>query len=340
MSGRHGILAGGNWIVDRLKVIDTYPAQDALANILSESVGNGGCPFNILVDLAKLGARFPLSGVGMIGSDPEGDWISSECRTHGIDDSQVRIQHESRTSYTDVMTVQHTGRRTFFHRRAANAFLGDEHFDFARNTAKRFHLGYLLLLDRLDQPDANFGTVAARILQRAVRAGLKTSIDVVSEDSQRFSAVVLPALPHVDCCFLNELELERTSGLTIRSGDAVDLEAARAGARRLLDAGVREWVIVHFAEGACALSHDGQLHVQGSLCVPQAMVASTVGAGDAFAAGVLLGLHEEASIEVALRYGVCVAASCLLGHGASDGILTLEGCLRLERRFGSRGLRA
>lgn len=42
MSVRHGVLAGGNWIVDKLKIIDRYPQQDALSNILNESVGNGG----------------------------------------------------------------------------------------------------------------------------------------------------------------------------------------------------------------------------------------------------------------------------------------------------------
>ena len=71
MSGRAGILAGGNWIVDRAKFIDTYPCQDALASILLEAAANGGSPFNLLVDLAKLGARFPLWGVGLIGADAD-----------------------------------------------------------------------------------------------------------------------------------------------------------------------------------------------------------------------------------------------------------------------------
>ena len=44
MSARKGILSGGNWIVDKLKFIDTYPQQDALANILTETTGNGGSP--------------------------------------------------------------------------------------------------------------------------------------------------------------------------------------------------------------------------------------------------------------------------------------------------------
>jgi sugar/nucleoside kinase (ribokinase family) len=333
MNARSGILAGGNWIVDKLKFVDTYPQQDALANISSESIGNGGSPFNLLIDLARLGAPFPLAGVGLIGADADGDWITTQCAGHGINVDQLRRHPTARTSYTDVMVVQQTGRRTFFHQRGANAFLNDEHFDFCSHAMKIFHLGYLLLLDGLDRPDAEFGTVAARTLQRARAAGLRTSIDVVSEDSRRFVDIVLPALRHVDYCFLNEFELERTTGLEIRRQQGMDFAALEAAARKLLAAGVNEWVIVHFPEGACAAGPGGRLHFQDSLKVPQSELVSAVGAGDAFAAGVLFGLHEGAPMETALRYGACAAASCLLGAGASDGMCPLPQCLELEKAF-------
>jgi sugar/nucleoside kinase (ribokinase family) len=340
MSARSGIVAGGNWIIDRLKFVDVYPEQDALANILSESVGNGGSPFNILVDLAKLGASFPLAGIGLIGNDANGKWVTEQCRLNHIDVAGLQMHPVASTSYTDVMTVQTTGRRTFFHQRGANAFLDEEHFEFRENTAKIFHLGYLLLLDKLDRPELEFGTIAARTLFRATQAGYKTSIDVVSEDSDRFAKVVLPALRHVDYCILNEFELGRTTGMEIRGPHGIDLKALRAAAQQLLEAGVREWVIVHFPEGACALGHDGKLRSQGSLQVPQDAMVSTVGAGDAFAAGVLYGLHEEAPIEAALRDGTCAAAACLRGAGTSDGILPLDECLELATKFGFRSAQA
>lgn len=338
MSARSGIVAGGNWIVDKLKTVDTYPEQDALANIVGESAGNGGSPFNVLVDLAKLGAPFPLAGIGLIGDDADGRWIAAQCRAHGIDADGLGVEPAAPTSYTDVMTVRATGRRTFFHQRGANAFLDDRHFALEGRTEKIFHLGYLLLLDRLDRPDAEFGTVAARTLARASTAGFKTSIDVVSEDSDRFARVVLPALPHVDYCILNEFELGRTTGLAVRTPQGVDLAALETAARRLLDAGVREWVIVHFPEGACALGREGRGHlrVQGSVLLPQAEIVGTVGAGDAFAAGVLHGLHEEAPIEEALRAGTCAAAACLRGMGTSEGIVPLAACRELAAKFGFR----
>jgi len=336
MSPRSGILAGGNWIVDKLKFIDTYPQQDSLANILSESVSNGGGPFNVLMDLAKLGVTFPLAGVGLIGDDPEGEWIKQQCISAGIDITGLKVHSKAHTSYTDVMIVQSTGRRTFFHQRGANAFLHAEHFDFTASRHKIFYLGYLLLLDLLDQSDEEMGTLAAKVVSDARAAGLKTSIDVVSEDSHRFAHIVSPVLPHVDYCILNEFEIERTTGISTQRDGKIDLKAVQAASQELLKAGVKEWVIVHFPDGACAMDHSGKFTVQGSVLVPQEKIVSTVGAGDAFASGVLLGLHEDSPIETALSYGITAAAACLHGSGTSNGILPLADCLLLRENWGSR----
>lgn len=333
-----GIVCGGNWIVDKIKIIDTYPRQDALANVLSHSVCNGGSPFNVLMALAKLGATFPLAGVGLVGDDPDGRWIRERCETHGIETRGLATHGAAPTSFTDVMTVKSSGRRTFFHHRGANAFLGPEHFDFDALQGKIFHLGYLLLLDRLDQTDPDFGTVAGRVLQAATQAGFKTSIDVVSEDSQRFAQIVLPTLPQVDYCILNEFELERTSGMTTHAEGKADLSGIRAAAARLISAGVREHVIVHFPEGACALSTDGTFRHRGSIQMPSSRIVGAVGAGDAFAAGVLQGLHDESPIDEVLRFGIAAAASSLMSATTSESILPLEECLALETRYGTRNL--
>ena len=80
MSDRRGILGAGNWIVDHIKVIDAWPSQDKLANIRTEFRGTGGAPCNVLIDLAKLGANFPLTGAGIVGKDEAGDWILKTCK--------------------------------------------------------------------------------------------------------------------------------------------------------------------------------------------------------------------------------------------------------------------
>src|SRR5690348_2987678 len=218
-NGRSGLLAGGNWIIDQVKMIDIYPQPEQLGNIRSQSQGTGGAPYNVLIDLAKSGAPFPLLAAGLVGHDSLGEQILDDCRAHGIEVRHLARTPKAPTSYTDVMTEQGHGRRTFFHARGANALWRGADLDFSRTRARIFHLGYLLLLDALDEPDAKFGTKAARLLAQAQAAGVKTSVDVVSEDSDRFAKIVNPSLRHVDYCILNEIEAGKTTGFKLRQSD-------------------------------------------------------------------------------------------------------------------------
>ena len=337
MNPRHGVLAGGNWIVDAVKIVDCWPQQDALANIRSTSRGTGGSPFNLLVDLALLGAGFPLDAVGLVGDDENGRYILDLCRERSIGTERLQTTTAAPTSYTDVMTVEGSGRRTFFHARGANALLDHTHFDFTQTTARHFHLGYLLLLDKLDAPHAEYGTEAAEVLARAQAAGLKTSIDLVSEDSDRFARVVKPALPYVDYCIMNEFEAERVTGEQIRHGDRLDRPALAKAMGMLLAAGVRERVVIHYPEGASALGHDGVAHEHASLQLPPEAIKGAAGAGDAFTAGVLLGWHDGTSVEESLRFGVCAAAASLSDETCTGGLRSLAECLALGQRYGFRG---
>jgi sugar/nucleoside kinase (ribokinase family) len=294
---RRGVMAGGNWVMDQTKIIDRFPHQDGLANVLKESRGNGGSPYNILKDLSKLGVDFPLYGVGLVGNDSNGNFILEDCRQHGIDISAVEAVDEKATSYTDVMTVKETGRRTFFHQRGANSLLSRAQFNLKDSKAKILHLGYLLLLDELDRLDEENRTQASYLLEDALHLGFKTSLDVVSENSERFRKIVPPALPFTHFLFLNEYEAGKITGLDLRVKTSPNLERFKEAAELLLAMGVKEWVIIHCAQGALAYHKSGKCHVQGSLKVPEKDIAGTSGAGDAFAAGVLWGLHDEKPME-------------------------------------------
>ena len=334
MSVRRGILAGGNWIVDHLKIIDAWPAQDALANILAESTGNGGSPYNVLKDLARLGAAFPLEAAGLLGDDADGRAILADCAAHRIDTARLRPMPGTHTSHTDVMTVRATGRRTFFHGRGANALLAPGHFDFSRTHAKIFHLGYLLLLDTLDAPGVDGRPRAAELLRQARTHGLVTSVDCVSEAGDRLRSVVEPVLPEVDVFFANDYEVEKLTGVALRVGEAIRGPAVVAAAQRLFGVGVRAWCVVHFPEGVYARSAAGAEFFQPSVRVRPEEIAGAVGAGDALAAGVLFGLHEEWPMPRCLEAGVCAAAACLRHASCSEGVDALEACLARGRTAG------
>ena len=139
--------------MDFVKIIENYPRKGNIVTIESQKTGLGGCSHNVLVDLARMQTGLPLYAGGCIGDDENGRYILSQLKLHGIDANGMAVVPDVPTSYTDVMTEKHGGARTFFHCRGANARFGVEHIAAMHNPARIFHLGYLLLLDRLDCPD-------------------------------------------------------------------------------------------------------------------------------------------------------------------------------------------
>lgn len=335
---RAGILAGGNWIVDHVKLIDAWPPQDALARIFRDSRHNGGGPYNLLKDLAQLRARFPLEAAGLLGDDDYGRWILADCRAAGINTRQLHVTKDAATSYTDVMTVRDTGRRTFFHQSGANAKLAPAHFDFTATNAKIFYLGYALLLDTLDEfaEGSPREPRAAAVLRRARAAGLRTALDCVSENSTRFKTIVTPLLPEVDFLLANDFEAEKLTSIELGRGATLDRTAVERAARALLELGVRQWTVLHFPEGVCACSRGGEIVWQASVRVPPGDIAGSAGAGDALAAGLLYGLHEDWPMPRALELGVCAAAASLYHPSCSEAVRPADECLALGRRLGFR----
>lgn len=333
---RRGLLAGGNWIIDHVKLIDLYPAPERLANIHSQSSGTGGSPYNILLNLAKMQVDLPLSGAGLVGRDTLGAEILADCKRNGVDTKFLNQTPDASTSYTDVFTVATTGQRTFFHCRGANALWDARDIDFKKTKARIFHLGYLLLLDRMDLLDARGSTRAAALLAAAQAAGMKTCIDVVSESSDRFKAVIAPALKHVDYAIMNEYEAGQVTGFQIRRDGKLDSVNLKHAAGEILHLGVRELVVIHFPEGCFARGRSGKDLWQSSLQVPAKAIAGTAGAGDAFCAGVLLGLHEGWELSRSLLTGVCAAAMSLTDPTCTGGMKPLAQVMALAKKWGVR----
>jgi sugar/nucleoside kinase (ribokinase family) len=164
---------------------------------------------------------------------------------------------------------------------------------------------------------------------------MKTSADVVSENSDRFTEIVLPALKFLDYCILNELEAGKTTGFKTRTPEGrLDTVALRHAAGALLQQGVRELVVIHFPEGAFARTRRGEDVWQPALKLPPKYIAGTAGAGDAFCAGVLLGLHEGWELQRCLLTGVCIAAASLSDPTCTAGVKSLSSSLALAKRFG------
>ena len=256
----------------------------------------------------------------MVGDDRDGHYLRQHCTALGLNASGLHITGASPTAHTHVMSVKGHSRTFFYNGGANDQFGADIEVVLPRRTCDIFYLGYLMLLRALDAIGANGNSGAARLLARASEMGMTTCVDLVSSNEPIFQSVVRSAMPHCDYVILNEIEVGRATGVRVR--DAVGefrLAEVRRAAMSMLAQGVRKAVIVHMPEGALCCQLDGQ-HWERSLPLDPSEIASPVGAGDAFCAAVLYGIHEHWSMDRTLRAAHRAAHCCLKGATATDSI--------------------
>jgi sugar/nucleoside kinase (ribokinase family) len=190
-----------------------------------------------------------------------------------------------------------------------------------------------------DSRDDSGGTGWVQLLRAAQAAGLRTNLELVGLDAERLREMARPCLPYLDYLVVNEVEASAVAGVEVKAvgvDGVVDWAGIETAARGCLDLGVARLVVVHCPAGALAVTKVGTVHRHGSVRLPPEVIRNATGAGDAFAAGVVLGLHDDLPVDDCLRLGVCAAAANLQGAGTSDGVVPAADCLALGTRYGYR----
>lgn len=322
---KKGIAVAGNMIVDMLYPISNFPKPGELVTVTGNlSRSTGGCLCNDIVDLAKLDPALPLVALGRVGDDAEGKYIMDKLCVYPNIDLQY-VKAEGTTSYTLVLADDTTKQRTFYQCRGANAAFCQEDIPWDALNADILHIGYILLLDTLDEEDSEYGTKMARLLKQAQDRGIKTSIDVVSEAGDRFRRLVSPAMRYTDYCVINEVEAGATTGIQLRgeNGELIR-ENFPAALKAMKDLGVSTWAVIHCPELGCGLDENNNLVEVPSLKLPEGWIAGTVGAGDAFCSGVLYGAWKGMDLKSAIELGTASAACSLSQPGATEGMRSVE----------------
>ncbi len=313
-----GIAVCGNVLVDLINQIHAYPNAGELTKILRLDKSVGGCVPNVAIDLKKICPELDVRAVGNIGEDDNGAFVRQVLSSHGLELSGLKTVDDA-TSFTQVMSVT-GGQRTFFTYAGADGSLCAEDLDFSQNPPAILHLGYFLLLKKVDEGEG------LKILQKASAAGILTSIDLVSENSDRYS-LVLPCLPYTDFLIINELEAAKLTGM-----EPSDLSAI---AQKLKAMGVRKKVIIHMPELALCCSDEG-VTVLPSYDIPKEDIVGTTGAGDAFCAGALYALYQGRTDKEVLEFASSAAVAALRSSDATGGLRTeaeiLEYCKRYRRK--------
>ena len=320
---RNGIICAGNWIVDIVCEIDNWPNKNDLTRIRREARSVGGGAANVAMALARFKTGLPIIPFGALGDDEHASFVFDTCEALKLPTEHLIRLADVDTAHTMVMSVPGES-RTFFYQGGANDALTVTDFSdtlLSGKGARLFYMGYLLLLEQLDKRGKDGKTGSSQVLARAKQAGMITCADLVSSTQPDFADVVEASLPYVDYLILNEVEACRAARMPVDFGDEEpENEVVETSAKRLIDGGVGCAVIIHCPTKALWLSRDGQPIWSIPEPLPSEKIASPVGAGDAFCAGILYGIHEDYEPRSTLALAHSSAAASLGGLSATGAI--------------------
>ena len=333
---RRGFITGGTWCVDNNRMVTHWPEEDGIAQFIEEERHGGGSGCNFALDIKRLDPDMPVETITIIGNDEGGRFLRSLAENAGIGQEQMHVTAEAATQWTDAFISKASGRRTHIFNSGASDVLTPDHFDFSSTTARYLHLGLPGVHRHLDGPWAGDVNGWVTVLKRARANGLKTNLELASIDGERLAKLVRPCFAHLDLIIVNDREIGALSGMETVPGGVTDIAACERAARHVLENGTMEIVVVHCPVVAIAVTREGAVFTKPSAQIPRSLVAGANGAGDAFAAGMLYGLHEGWRIEDALTLAHAAAAVSLRSLSTTGSVEPWSKCLELANSWGWR----
>ncbi|WP_426350426.1 carbohydrate kinase family protein [Alloiococcus sp. CFN-8] len=322
---KRGISIAGTMTVDYYKVVEEYPKKGMLSYIKKVSRSVGGCVPNTIINLAKIDKALPLYAIGGIGEDENGEYLLKALEEYNIATSGIVKYPHMATAFTDAMMEEKSRERTFFFSRGVSDGFSYEDIDIASIKGDIFHLGYAFLMAPFDREDNEFGTVMAKLLKEVQGRGIKTSIDLVSVDNTRYSELVSYSLKYCNYFIVNEIEAGKTAGIEpFNENGEIDKDKIRIISKRIIDLGVKDLVVIHSPQGAWALDSKGSFYEAEALCLPKGYIKGSVGAGDAFCAGMLYSIYKELPVQDGLKLACAAAAASLGEEDSISGMVSYE----------------
>ena len=264
----------------------------------------GGCAANVAVNLRRLGRT--VSVVGKVGQDSFGQFVIDELRSRGVETGWIRRSTKQPTSATVILNVRGEDRR-YLHCIGSNRdFCAADVNPEVLQGAKILYVGGYMAMPGFSIAELQ------RLFRAAKQAGITTVLDVVIPATNSVAAEqVLPVLPLTDYFLPNSDEAKLLTGIS------APLEQARELSRHC----PQTTVVVTLGPG-------GSLAIKGEqiLETPAFDMASIdeSGAGDAFAAGLIVGILEAWPLEFTLRFAAAVGASCTRAVGCSTGVFNFQ----------------
>lgn len=274
-------------------VLDAFPA---------------GTEANVMVALARLGRR--VGWAGGLPTNPLGRLVANHLRMAGVDLGGVIWREGRLGTYFIEFATKPRATQVIYDRAdsvAANLGPEDAQWDYLLNT----RLVHLTGITPALSPKCLALTEA--VIQRAKAAHIPISFDINYRNKlwsfDQARAILLPLIQEVDLLFCGQAD---AAGVFQCHG------SREATVQQLAEMSHARTVIVTFSDQGVIAWDGNQFHHEPAF--PVEMV-DRIGAGDAFAAGVIHGWLSGNLVQ-GLRYGVALAAIKLTQHG--DMVVTTE----------------
>ncbi|MGV8939053.1 MAG: carbohydrate kinase family protein [Allorhizobium sp.] len=333
---RRGFIAGGTWCLDRNRKILSWPREDSVGIAWGLEERGGGPACNLAIDIRQLDPSIPVETIGLIGDDAAGRTLMAQAERAGLDYRQMHVSHAAPTHATEAFISQESGQRTHISDLGVASLLSPDHFDFSATQARFLHLGLPGIHPTMDGRWGDDANGWQTVLKAARGAGLKTNLELCTVTPERLRTLILPCLPFLDTLIVNDSEIGALAEMPTLSFGRTDIAACAKAAAEILDLGAMHLITVHFPEGAITVPRNGPVVFVASVAVPRDAIVGPNGAGDAFAAGFLYGLHEDWPLDDSLWLGHAAAACSLRSAGTTDGVESWRDCLEIAARWGRR----
>lgn len=292
----------GDVNIDQTLTVPAIPGPGGDVVASSQRTQIGGSATNTAIALRRAGLRARL--IARVGADPHADAARAALRDEGIDLDHLCVDPVEPTA-TNIVLVTPDGERTMYAYRGANAALAPEHLrSDALDGASALHLsGYALLAS--PQREAALRAVAC-----ARRRGIPVTLDVPVAAAERAATATLALLHDLAVTMVGEAEARALTGCPTTA----------AAVRELADRTPGRIAVKCGAAGSALVTAGRRVDVPAM----PVRVVDTTGAGDAFAAGVIVALTADLDDEAALVLGNTLGGLAVTRSGAG-GMLPTTG---------------
>lgn len=291
----------------QVKIAFELGAKYQLAQKRHESIG--GCAANVACGLARLGME-PYNCT-CIGDDHSGEWLRKELEANGVKTALMQVEENCQSDLSLILAHVPSEDRIIFSDRASN-----EKLQILPEEIKKIGAEWIFVSSLNGNQQEGWDIKLDKILELAREANIQLIFNPGQKNIKSNIGKVIEAIRQAKILLVNKDEAIEIVG-KVEDVNKESLNDEKFLAEKLRDLGPRMVALTDGARGAWA--YDGQdfLHVEARI----EKIADTLGAGDAFASGLVAAHLKGKNLQECLRWGIANSSSVVQSYGAIAGLL-------------------